>query len=417
MSASEARLLVDGPDTLRPDDRQWFEGWLTVALGIRVRLATAPTADAVRVVDEMSDTIRLVCDRLRRGQRADGPPATGATLDRVVGEIGRRLVEARPDLVPVPMVPPPYRCALVLTHDVDAVDRWTAGHDRHLARHLPERLGFEGARAVLRLPWAAVRGLWDDPRIEARIRACVAIERRLGVHSTYLFFSPAAAFRSAHDGWYTARTRFGRGTVEGFWRELQRDGFDVGLHLSIGAHADTRAIEVEWDAMRAFAPGLVSCRSHYLKEAPGVTYDGLAAAGALVDLNLLATGYPYGTGAPFRPTDGNLYRLPTVIDDSELPVDGSDPEVRRHVCETWEPVLTEARRNGSVATVLLHTGKRDSAVMLEQLLRWGADHDAWMASAAEFIGYWREREARLHGRPGPGEVDAVAPATGSRAAG
>jgi hypothetical protein len=412
MSASELWLVMPRPAPIDAHDERWLERWLGDMLGIRVRLVAsrdvratpAPAGarvayagdetflrsvpdDALRLPGSTAAVLGLASERLRREQPGGATPA----LDDAVAEIGRRIDHRWPDLARIARVPAPYRCALVITHDVDAVDRWTPQHVAHLARHVRERLGFEGARALLRLPWAAVRGAWDRPAIDARVRACLELERRHDACASYLFFSPETRHRTALDGWYTPDTRFGRGDLAELWRRMDRDGFDVGLHLSIGAHDDASAVAAEWNALRTFVPRLASCRSHYLKVVPGLTTAALTSVGARVDLNLVATGYPHGTGAPFRHANSETYCLPTVIEDGGLPVDGAGTAVRDRVWAAWERVLSEARRHGSVATVLLHAGKADAPAMLERLLRWGKANDAWMTSAARFIEHWHRR--------------------------
>jgi hypothetical protein len=177
-------------------------------------------------------------------------------------------------------------------------------------------------------------------------------------------------------------------------------GFDVGLHLSIGAHRTREAVIAEWNALRAVVPGAVSCRNHYLKVEPGVTDAALAAAGIGVDLNIVSTGFSCATGAPFRRHDSETYVLPAVIEDSGLPVDSHDPATCDRVWNAWERVLAAARRSESVATVLLHPGKASAPAMTERLLRWAAANDAWVTSAARFIEHWRQRAAAIAGRSG-----------------
>jgi hypothetical protein len=337
-------------------------------------------------------TLQLACERLRHLR--PGVASATADLDAAVAGVARDIERRWPELGRADWIPGGRSCAIVLTHDVDNVNRWTNQHVAHLARHVPERMGFEGMRAIARLPYAAVRRLWEHPDIAARIRACVRLEQQFDARGTFLFFSPDARHRRAFDGWYTADTQFEGHPLHDFWHELQTDGFDVGLHLSIGAHDHPTKIAHEWAGMRSVAPNAVSCRNHYLKESPGVTFAALSASGVHVDLTLTMTGFAYGTGLPFRPSPASAYRLPTVIQDQPIPVDGASRKLRDDEWSTWERILNETARNHSVATVLLHPGKTDSPEMLERLLRWGADHGAWMGSAAAFISAWQARTAR-----------------------
>jgi len=398
MSGCDLYAVAERPQDIAAVEWQWAEGWLAEAVGARLRVCGAlnevPSGGRVLMRGNASEPLSLACERLRRNCPVEGSAPFTADLDSAIASMGDEIDERWPELRRVAPIPEPYACAIVLTHDVDNIDRWTSQHVVHLARHVPERLGFEGARAVLRLPVAAVRRFWEHPDIAGRVRACVDLERKFDARGTFLFFSPDTRHRSALDGWYTPDTPFGDGVLGEFWRELQGDGFDVGLHLSIGAHADARRIADEWTGMRAAVPGAASCRNHYLKESPGVTFAALSASGVQVDLTLVSTGFAYGTGLPFRPYAASAYRLPTVIDDQPLPVDGATAALRDRVWSAWERVLGEAHRNRSAAAVLLHPGKADSPAMLERLLRWGADHGAWMCSAAMFIRAWHDRETR-----------------------
>jgi len=407
MSSCDLYAIAGRPPDIATVDWQWAESWLAEAVGARIRVCGArddvPPGGRLLTRVDTSALLPRACGRLRRNCRIEGAAPFTADLDSAVAAIGDEIDQRWPELKRVPPIPEPYTCAIVLTHDVDNIDRWTSQHVAHLARHVPERLGMEGARAVWRLPIAALRRLWEHPDIARRVRACVNLEREFDARGTFLFFSPEARHRRALDGWYTPNTRFGKGVLGAFWRELQDDGFDVGLHLSIGAHADARTIAEEWSGMITAVPGAASCRNHYLKESPGVTFEALSASGVQVDLTLVSTGFAYGTGLPFRPDAGSAYRLPTVFDDQEIPVDGATADLLDRIWATWESVLTEAHRNRSAATVLLHPGKADSPAMLERLLRWGASHGAWMCSAADFIAVWDRRATgvRLAGPPSP----------------
>jgi hypothetical protein len=296
MSASEVWVLAPQPTAMGEGDAAWLERWFTEALGVRVHLvlkhddgsADVPAGvraayaeeslrpalcDALRLSPRAADLCDLALLRLRRMRRSDG---NAAALDEVIADIGRRLDARWPELARLPTVPRPYRCAVVLTHDVDSVDRWTGQHVAHLAYHVRERLSYEGARALLRLPWAAARRSWDRQDLHARIDGCLEAERRHKASATYLFFSPEAGYRTALDGWYTPETRYGRANVAALWRRMTDEGFDVGLHLSIGAHQYPDAIVAEWRALRAAVPAAMACRSHYLKVVPGTTDTALA---------------------------------------------------------------------------------------------------------------------------------------------
>lgn len=431
MSGSDVWLVAQPRPELGDRDWAWLTSWLAQALGVELQAVTTSDPAAagvepgeplvlygdrrfldppggqsdrprVRIEATPDDWLLTACRQLRDARTVDrlGAPTT-AVLDRCTGELGAALDQYWPGLERWPYWPAPYSWALVLTHDVDAVDRWSVQHLRHLARHVPERWGREGARAMLRLPWAAIRGLWDRPPLARRLLECIRLEERYGVRATYLFFAPLSRHRAAFDGWYTSATRLdGWRRVCDLWRDLLDRGFDVGLHLSIGAHAHPDRIAAEWDALRAVAPGLTTYRSHHCAAAPNVTMPALAALGAKVDLNLVATGFAWGSGLPF-PADGataGIYRVTTVVEDGLLEADGNDPAVRADWWGRCEAILEETARNGSLATVLIHPENPGSVEMLERVLGWAKARNGWITSVREMIAHWEARGERLASR-------------------
>jgi len=415
MSASELHLVPQRP--MSPADAAWLERWLGPALGIVVRVggptSTGPSlaygdrafidahgvrqgADAMAVEASGQDWIAAACRLRQAGRPAGGPAPEQATIDRGVAALDARLEEIAPDARPRRW-PAPYTWALALTHDVDAIDRWTPAHVAHLARHLPERWGDEGVRALARLPWASVRRLWDRPPLGRWLAECVEIERRHGVRATYLFFAPLTRHRRARDGWYGPGSAVDAGVnVAGLWQALDADGFEIGLHLSIGAHADAARIGDEWRSLRAVAPALATYRSHHLSERSGVTLPALASLGACVDLNLVADGFAWGSGLPI-PVDGapSLTRLPTVIEDAALEAGGADAGVRAQYAARCERLLDEARRTGGLVTALLHPENPGVVEMVDHLVGWARRANGWVAPAGEIAAHWAARASAL----------------------
>jgi hypothetical protein len=418
MSASELRLAVQ--PSLAPDPAQsaWLERWLGGALGMSVRT----NGFAARGLDlAVGDRAFVAAHRERHGARvlalegaaadwlvtawrslrqparhAGGAAPEQAAIDRGVAALGARVDEIVID-GRVPRWPAPYTWALALTHDVDAVDRWTPAHVAHLARHLPERWPDEGVRAVARLPWAALRRWWERPPLGRWLADCVAVERRHGVRATYLFFAPLARHRRARDGWYGPATAIGTGVrVADLWRTLADDGFEIGLHLSIGAHDDEGRIADEWRSLRQAAPALGTYRSHHLAERAGVTLPALARLGARVDLNLVADGFAWGSGLPVPVDDApELYRLPTVIEDAALEAGGADAAVRARYAARVERVLDEAQRTGGLVTALLHPENPGAVEMVDHLIGRARRANGWVAPAGEIAAHWVARRRAL----------------------
>ncbi len=430
-SGSELSLIAEKQSALTESDWQWLARWLAEVLGVSIRIiisrdprvagigAAQPALyyggreflrraggglsdGVIGVANDADDWLVRACRWLHRDEDR-GDVSRSAILDREIRDLGIQLDRRFSALSRAPYWPARHPCAVVLTHDVDAVDRWSRAHVWHLARHIPERFPREGLRTVARLPWAAVRGVWDMSHLDRRLEHCIAIEKQAAVRATYFFFSPETRYRSAFDAWYTSETVIGgRRTVRTLWEDLVLHDFEVGLHLSIGAHDDPTAITAEWNAMQTSVPTLTTCRSHYLKRKRDVTETALAALGARVELNLVATGFSRGSGLPFVFVEGErvLYRVPTVLVDAELEAEGAEGAVQQRTWDVWQSVLDETRRNGSLAVVLLHPENPGANEMVERVIAWGKARDAWMPTATELIDHWEARAVRhqLRGR-------------------
>ena len=418
MFASELRLVGPSLAVLSEADSAWLERWLGAALGMSVRM-TGPASSGVELAvgdrafidahrerhadqvigleESAAGWLMAACRSLRRAApHAGGPAPEQAAIDRGVAALAARIDELAID-ARVARWPAPYTWALALTHDVDSVDRWTPAHVAHLARHLPERWPHEGVRAVARLPWAAVRRLWDRPPLGRWLADCVAVERRHGVRATYLFFAPVPRHRRASDGWYTADSPIEAGLrVADLWRTLAGEGFEIGLHLSIGAHDDPGRIADEWRSLQAVAPALATYRSHHLSDRAGVTVPTLGGLGARVDLNLVADGFAWGSGLPI-PVDGapSLYRLPTTIEDAALEASGANAAVRERYAARCERLLDEARRTGGLVTALLHPENPGAVEMVDHLVGRARRANAWVAPAGEIAAHWAGRARAL----------------------
>ena len=420
-SGSDVCLIAEEHPQLSDPDWTWLARWLAEALGISVRvvlsrgipgistderqpvvcygdaqfvrLTTATRPDAIGLARSPDDWLALAVRWLHR-EEAPRDHSPAAVVDRGVRALGGELDRRVPALSRAPYWPGDHSCAVVLTHDVDAVERWSRAHVLHLARHVPERFPKEGVRSVLRLPWAAMRGLWEPSDLGRRLQECVAIEQQAAVRSTYFFFSPETRYRRALDGWYTPETPIGNGrTVGSLWKDLMADDFEIGLHLSIGAHDDPAEIAAEWNLLRASVPTLATYRSHYLKRKRDVTEAALQTLGARVELNVVGTGFSRGSGLPFVFLDGEpaLYRLPTVLGDAELQTHGGDPALQERLWEIWRGVLDETSRNRSIAVLLLHPENPGANDMLRRVISWAQGERAWMPTVSELMEHWHAR--------------------------
>ena len=421
-SGFDFTVVTDTRLPLAEEEWRWLGRWLAECLGrsVRVLRCSDPRAagmvdgqpvayhgtreflagvpahaakDGIEAVGGCGDWLSLAVRRLRGDEEPPEIPAAAA-IDRGLRALATRLDAHGDGQGRTARWPDGHRCAVVLTHDVDAVDRWTPAHVRHLARHLGERWPREGIRSLARLPWAVARGMMPERIAGRRLVQCVALEKERDVHATYLFFSPEARYRTAYDGWYTPATVVDQTmTVGALWRDLVRDGFDIGLHLSIGAHDDAAAGGAEWAALRALIPEAETYRSHHLKHRAGVTERFAAAAGAGVELNIVATGFRRSSGLPFVFVDDGapLYRVPTVIVDNQLEVHGARTDVQQHAWEQWRAILEETARNESLAVVLIHPENPGANAMVARVIDWARSAHAWMPTIRELMRHWHGR--------------------------
>jgi hypothetical protein len=418
MSGYDLVIAVEEAPHRSTGEQSWLARWLSEALGVRTgvvawrdpvleddapamfvcygapefqRGVVARRPDAVCFAPHQGEWLRLALRWLHHDETPAECPGE-ACIDRGLRALTEAVDSRFPSLAR-PLWPNGHSCAVLLTHDIDSVDRWSAGHVRHLARHAGERFRREGVKSVIRIPWAAARGMWDRQDVGGRLQRVVAIEREADARATYLFFSPETRYRRAWDGWYSPETTVGGRPLGALWDSLVSTGFEVGLHLSIGAHDDADAIAGEWRALRSSVEDLATCRSHYLKTKPGVTADALHAAGARVELNLVTNGFSRGTGLPFVLRDGApaLYRLPTVLSDAELQTHGAEPDVQERLWSRWQLVLDEAHQNRSAAAILLHPENPGADAMVERVVAWCRLRKAWMPTAMTLIEHWQAR--------------------------
>ncbi|MBN1586506.1 MAG: hypothetical protein JW937_03640 [Candidatus Omnitrophica bacterium] len=267
------------------------------------------------------------------------------------------------------------KCTVLITHDVDALHRWDSDHLRHLLRTFPESWKEQGLKAPARIPWALLRRFWDAPPLAERIYQAFVLEKEYQVHATYFFFSPLRTHRRLRDGWYGEKTRFRSGQrLSAFWEELQASGFEIGLHLSTGAHENPAAIKAEWESLKQRVPKLACNRSHCMKFKPGLTDKALKEAGALADLSLL------------KPDPASaLLRIPADLWDGYLEAGGHSPDAVDSLWFEWEQSLEEAYANQRLLTILLHPENAGANQLLERLLEWIKTREVWTPTVSEFL--------------------------------
>jgi hypothetical protein len=309
--------------------------------------------------------------------------------------------------------------ALVLSHDIDSVASASLSAVRNsVARAAAEKTPAAKARmsaAALRraalMPLRYVLGFppWLT-RMERGLELACRIEERYGVRSTFFVFSPQ--LRPAHplDDPYSLREKvIFEGKRVRFLDALSaagRAGWEVGLHGSIGSHADPVMLGRQRQALgSAVGLDIVSARQHYLRFENDATWVAQEGAGFSYDsthgYNRLL-GFRGSCCLPFRPFSLSQHR---ELDMWELPLNVQDCAVgagKSGEGDGYEGVLgllSCVAETGGVATVSWHLDRfsdprfRALGEIYERVIRWAREKDGFVGSVRQVMEAWESRAA------------------------
>ncbi|MEZ5071180.1 MAG: polysaccharide deacetylase family protein [Bacteroidales bacterium] len=208
---------------------------------------------------------------------------------------------------------------LMLSHDIDRIDAY---HVYEVAYTFKQLAGLEKSPlsrsdrwtesftglAHLANPFSRKNPFWTFDYLRET-------EARRNIHSTYFFLEKDGAHANS-------RYRFHEKRMMALFRDLDRDGHEIGLHGTIRSATEEAALKETLNHLSAASPQPVhGIRQHYLKFKPGLTASLHAEAGLRYDATL---GFSEQEG--FR----NSYCWPFKIYDHE--------KDRSH--ELWEIPLT-----------------------------------------------------------------------------
>jgi peptidoglycan/xylan/chitin deacetylase (PgdA/CDA1 family) len=298
-----------------------------------------------------------------------------------------------------------HRFAVGLSHDVDALRRWTgrgyaaagAGAARHL---LAGRLG--AATDVARQVAASLRGRWrreTDPFWT--FDQVLETERRHGARSTFFV---KARFTHSLDG---SDRRTYRRLVGEVCRTVLAAGCEVGLHGSHAA-ATSRAALTDEKAVLEQRVGteVRGVRYHNLRFLPDCTAGVIAGAGFAYDSTLAFAeriGYRSGSSFPHRlfdPATGQaseVVEVPLAVMDTTLIVDRYGHLERDAAWKAIVDVLSAAEAAGGGVAVLWHNDQigpahtRGLGTLYEDLVAYCAERQAWLTSVGDLAQRWSAR--------------------------
>jgi peptidoglycan/xylan/chitin deacetylase (PgdA/CDA1 family) len=240
-----------------------------------------------------------------------------------------------------------HEFALCLTHDVDRPYKGIQGlyyalRDRrlhHLRSLRPETN-----------PWWTFEHITD-------------IERGLDVRSAFYFLREPHLLRDRSPRewlrpyrWKEHLGRYDPSTPEmaDLIRELDRDGWEIGLHGSLGSHRDVDRLRQEKEVLEEVLGREVhGGRQHWLRHDGPSTWERQAAVGLRYDASLGSServGFYNGYDV-CRPFEDEFVVFPLTVMDKALARRAEDLADARRICEA---LLTEARENEAVMTVLWH---------------------------------------------------------------
>ncbi len=265
---------------------------------------------------------------------------------------------------------PPLQPRVEFTVDVDFPWRY---------RHKPAwvqaagwlRAGLRRDRAELRDRWQAWR--WGtDPH-----DTFDQLFQLLPPAQTTFFF--LLERRTPYDSRFTWRLPALRGLI----RDIQEQGYRLGMHPSFGTMEDPPALEAEVDRLRALTGEAVThSRQHFLRYRLPQTFRALLAAGIRHEYSLCRGhegGFPWGMAVPFpwydlaAETETALWLHPTLLmDRSLLSYRQLSPEAAITAADSlWQTT----REVGGTFTLLLHN----------EVLSEGGEWAGWSAVAREWV--------------------------------
>lgn len=264
--------------------------------------------------------------------------------------------------------------AVCLTHDVDAVSLYSFKQflRSRKSQFLNSSSAFEKGKSLLGIGidvMRAGRAEQQDP-LHCYDRWLEA-ERDIGARSTFFFWPGFSSVTKHHctDCVYefTDSVVFDnqRCTVAEMMREIDRMGWEIGLHSSWYSFDDVDELKREKEALeKALGREVVSVRQHYLHYDIRVTPRVQAAAGFKYDSTLGFNdniGFRFGTCYPWRLYDLKaeeelpIMEIPLIIQDGAMlnPIKGmrlDEDAAFRYVVQTTDTV----KRVGGVLTLLWH---------------------------------------------------------------
>ena len=235
------------------------------------------------------------------------------------------------------------RLKVVLTHDVDRIHK-TFQYLTHDVRTL--RIG------KLRTIINGKRPYWQFDQI-------MELEGKYGIRSTFFFLQESIPFNLLNPkNWKLSLGRYSllNPEVKRIIRELDENGWEIGLHGSYNSYKDINLLKNEKAIIEDILGNkVIGVRQHYLnldipktwqlQREAGFDYD--ASFGKKRDI-----GYRDNRYYPFKDNASNMYVIPLALMEGYL-----FSKAKNNIETAWlftKELMDEAERNNAVFSVLWH---------------------------------------------------------------
>lgn len=277
------------------------------------------------------------------------------------------------------LIPDDHSFALCLTHDVDRPYKTYQSLYYAVTERDPSHL-----RSLLpgRNPY------WSFEKI-------MQLEDELGVRSSFNFLDEQYLFTDRPietwldpESWmlYTGRYSMTDQQIIELIHELDGGGWEIGLHGSYDSYRDRERLREEKRRLESIlgrsVPGI---RQHHLNLETPETWERHRSIGLSYDTSLGSAseyGFEHGYGIE-RPFDDSFVVFPLTLMELALPV--SDFERAKAACEA---LLTEAKENAAVMTVLWHprffcSDTPEYEPLYRRLIERALEMNAWVGPPGE----------------------------------
>lgn len=274
-----------------------------------------------------------------------------------------------------------YEFALCLTHDVDRPFKTFQAPYYALQERDPSHL----------------RSLLSDERPYWQFEEVMSLEDDLGVRSSFYFLNEKRLWEKGLREWlrpkswklYGGRYRIEDERIANVIRDLDRGGWEVGIHGSYETYDDRERLRWEKETLeRVLGKEILGGRQHYLRLKRPTTWEHYRAIGLKYDTTLGSNG-GYGFDGRYdvlRPFNDEFVVFPLTAMERPLLESAGSTEAALRECNR---LLDEAAANDAVMTVLWHPryfnesefpGYRELYV---ELIEGAQDRGGWVGPCGE----------------------------------